>query len=321
MTAVMKAITHMLPEDLQRSNEYRFSRKHINGYIADSVQAKPEYESMVQAGTAKVRTWLSRWLAPFTDQCGSEKHHKSKGNRLTQLQQLDIEQLVRDLITGSAYFQRPDTFVSATAMLAHHLNFDDKRDAIVTVAELCGVLCWTGAFSLYKETNESSMKFQSRLTFPEELTECINRSLYLPPLVCAPEDVTNNFESPYLTHDDCRILGKKNGHMGNLCLDVLNTQIQTALKLDLDFLSNIEEEPTYALDTLEKIQEWSHFKQDSYCVYNMITQQGNKFWLDQKYDKRGRMYAQGYHITTQGSAFKKAMIELDNEELIKGVPS
>jgi hypothetical protein len=315
-----KVVGQLLPEDLQRSNEYRFSRKHINGYIAQAIQDKPEYESMVQKGIILVNDWLDKWTSPFTDQCKSEKHYKHKSSRLQQLVQLDTEQLIRDLLVGSAYFQQRDTFVSATAMLAHHLKLDDKRDAIQTVAELCAVLCWTGAFTLWKESLEDQMMFKSNLLFPNHLMDCINRSMYLPPMVAEPSDITSNFESPYLTHNDCRILGKQNGHMGDLCLDVLNTQNQTTLKLATDFLSTVEEEPTYELDTLEKHREWKQFKYDSYCVYAMIAEQGNKFWLDNKWDKRGRLYSQGYHITTQGTAFKKAMIELNHEELIQGVP-
>jgi DNA-directed RNA polymerase len=44
------------------------------------------------------------------------------------------------------------------------------------------------------------------------------------------------------------------------------------------------------------------------------------FHLTHKVDKRGRIYSQGYHVNTQGAAFKKAMIELAKEELIEGVP-
>lgn len=72
-------------------------------------------------------------------------------------------------------------------------------------------------------------------------------------------------------------------------------------------------------DTIEHKISWDKFKYDSYCLYSTIAKQGNRFWLDQKVDKRGRMYAEGYHITTQGKPFKKAMIELANEEIIEGV--
>jgi hypothetical protein len=313
LNAIAKVVaTHMLPEDVQRSNEFRFSRKHIDGYITEAITTKPQFQAMVVEGEKRVINWISAVLAA--------DGYASKKRRLKELQALNISELVHNLIVGSAYFQIQDTFVSCTAMLARHLDFDDRRDAIVTVAELCAVLCWTGAFTIWKEEVESSMMFKSNLVFPKQLTESIKMSMYLPPMVCKPSEVTTNFESPYLTHNDSRILGKKNGHTGDICLDHLNRQTAVALRLDTDFLSTVEELPTFELDTLEKIQGWSQFKHDSYCTYLMIVQQGNQMWLDHKVDKRGRDYAQGYHITTQGSPFKKAMIELHKEELIEGVP-
>jgi DNA-directed RNA polymerase len=51
-----------------------------------------------------------------------------------------------------------------------------------------------------------------------------------------------------------------------------------------------------------------------------MVQCGNHFYLTHKVDKRGRIYACGYHINTQGTAFKKAQLELVNEEIVTGVP-
>lgn len=299
----------MLPIDLQRTNEQRFSRKFIDLYIKEWLNDNDKYKEMVREGVVRVTEWLKN------------SYYDSKNKRLAQLKSLDLTQLVESLIIGSAYFQRETTFVSATSQLAGVLGFNERREAIQTVAELCAVLCWTGAFTIFKENKHDQMMFQSDLKFPKELEEAINRSMYLPPLVVQPEPLTSNFESPYLTHNDCRILGKKNGHDGNICLDVINRQIQTALTLDTAFLSCVVEEPNHDLDTPLKRKEWEQFKYDSYCVYTLIAKQNNCFFLDYKVDKRGRLYAQGHHISTQGSAFKKAMIELYHQEVIEGVPT
>ena len=138
-------------------------------------------------------------------------------------------------------------------------------------------------------------------------------------MVCEPNELTNNYSSGYLTHNDSLILGKGNHHEGDICLDVLNKQNQTALRLDTDFLSKVEEEPTFTLDTGEKIDMWHQFKVQSYQFYTLIAKQRNHFYLTHKVDKRGRIYAQGYHISSQGSSFKKASIELAKQELVEGI--
>jgi hypothetical protein len=104
-------------------------------------------------------------------------------------------------------------------------------------------------------------------------------------------------------------------------LDTLNIMNKVALQLDTDFLSTVEEEPTFDLGTQDREDTWARFKKQSYHFYNLMATQGNRFYLTHKVDKRGRIYAHGYHINTQGSAFKKAMLELADVELIKGVPA
>ena len=114
------------------------------------------------------------------------------------------------------------------------------------------------------------------------------------------------------------MLGKKNGHDGDLCLDVINKQNAIPLRLDLEFLTTVEEQPSFELDTPEKIQNWSVFKQQSYEIYRLL--KDDPFYLTNRVDKRGRLYAQGYHVSTQATGFKKAMIEFAEPETVEGVP-
>jgi DNA-directed RNA polymerase len=43
---------------------------------------------------------------------------------------------------------------------------------------------------------------------------------------------------------------------------------------------------------------------------------GNEFYLTHRYDKRGRCYAQGYHVNPQGNDWNKAVIELAEKEVV-----
>lgn len=297
----------MLPHDIQLTNEYTYSRKFIDQYIDKEIRDNPDMETKVKNGAWLLEDW------------STQSYYDSKDARLAQLQGMDFEQLVRDLFIGVAYCQTPELFTSISAQLAGRLNFDDKADSILTVAEMLAVLCLTDAFDIIKGAQSDSLVIQSRIPLSHSLTQYVMRSGYLPPMVCAPQEVTSNHESGYLTHNDCLILGKANGHDGDICLDVINKQNQIPLKLDLDFLCTTEEEPTFEIDTPEKAQQWSQFKAESYERYLLMAAQGNHFYLTNKVDKRGRLYAQGYHITTQGTGFKKAMLEFADEEIVEGV--
>ncbi len=185
---------------------------------------------------------------------------------------------------------------------------------------------------------------ESKLYLSEEVLNFIEQSEYLPPMVCEPLELESNYDSGYLTHKESLILGKGNHHDGNICLDVLNLANSVKLKLDTDFLRTVEEEcgteltlegvknkalkkgvvysDDQAAAVLVKLQEqWPAFKATSAKMYMLMHNLGNEFHLTHKVDKRGRIYAQGYHISTQGSSYKKAMIELANEEIVEGVPA
>lgn len=300
---------HMLPADLQETNERRFSRTHINGYIIEHIQQTPSLQEKVAQGVELLSLWLQG------------EYYESKTARLAQLKSLDLHQLVQDIFVGVAYYQRPELFVSVTSQLAARLGFSNHRDAILTTAEITAVLCETDAFDIIKESPQASMMLVSRMALPQALIDAIERSLYIPPMVSKPAEITGNYESPYLTYNDCQILGRGNGHAGDICLDVLNTQNAVELELDVEFLSTVEEVPNHELDSLEKHRQWEQFKNESYALYSLLVKQGNSFWLTHKVDKRGRIYAQGYHVTSQGTAFKKAMLELKNKETVEGVPS
>lgn len=299
----------MLPIDMQELNENTYSRKQIDAKIREEILANPEMVKKINQGIFLIQEWMS------------QDYYPSKNERLKQLKELDLEQVVTDIFIGVSYCQTPELFRSITAQLAGRLGFSDRVAAITTVAELTAILCETDAYDIIKQSREDSLMIQSNIPLSHELVEFILNSAYLPPMVSAPRELKKNYQSGYLTFNDSLILGTGNHHEGDICLDVLNSKNAVALKLDTEFLSTVEEEPTFTLDTSEKRQNWNKFKQDSYHFYHLMVAQGNEFYLTHKVDKRLRIYAQGYHITTQGSPFKKASIELYNEELVEGVPN
>lgn len=294
---------------LQEENEARYSRKHIDGYIREAIADSKDMQAKILQGVALLIAFINA------------KYYASKMVRLAQLKDMDLTELVTDIFVGIAYYQREELFTSVSAQMASRLKFSDKPEAIKTMAEILAVLCATDTFDINKANKMASLVLVSRIPLSDQLIQFINDSAYLPPMVCEPLELVNNYSSGYLSHKDSLILGNQNHHDDDICIDVLNLVNKVTLKLDTQFLSTVEEEPTFELDTPEKILQWTNFKRQSYSFYKLMVDQGNEFYLTHKVDKRGRIYAQGYHITTQGTAFKKAMIELAHEELIEGMPT
>lgn len=299
----------MQAESFQEMIERRYNRKHIDLYIREEIENDPEMREKRKQGVALVEDWMAG------------TYYESKMKRIEQLKSLCLDEMVTDIFVGVAYCQRETLFTSVSAQLASRLKFSDKVDAIKTVAELLAVLCQTDAYDIDKVDKFASLTVISRIPLSQTTLNFIEQSEYLPPMVCPPRKLKSNFSSGYLTHNDSLILGKGNHHDGNICLDVLNKMNQVPLKLCTEFLSTVEEVPTFAIDTPEQQEQWDTFKLQSYRMYSLMVEHDNRFYLTHKVDKRGRIYSSGYHITTQGTAFKKAMIELAEEELVEGVPN
>lgn len=300
---------HMLPEDMQLANERRFARQHIDGYLRDYIKNDPELWPAVLDGVTLLQDWVN-----------TEFSYESKRIRVSALKTMDLNELVLDVIVGSAYCRGPELFTSFTAQMAGKLGFDDKLDSIKTVAEITAVLCDTNLFDLIKNDRFDSWKIESNIELDLRLQEFIKNSCFLPPLVMLPKVLRHNKDTPYLTiGQESRILNKGH-HNEDICLDVINKKNATELCLDVEFLCLVEETPNSPLDSPEKVTAWNDMKVQSYEFYHLMVAQGNKFYLDHKPDKRGRLYAVGYHISTQGSPIKKAMIELAKQEVVTGVP-
>jgi len=317
--------------DLQCEIEQKYAKKHVDARIRQEIEQNPDMAVKIRDGAERLRNWIEG------------TYYDSKMKRLSQLKKLDLERLVHEIFVGIAHFLVPTLYTNAVAQLAGRLGFDDKRDSIVTMGEIVAILCLTDAFDITKDGPQASLKLESRIPLSEECIQYILNTRYLPPMLCEPKELTNNRESGYLTFNDSRILQTGNHHEGNICLDVLNTMNHVALRLDTEFLSTIEEDPNSEF-TVEKAQEsalkegkvlsahealeiveqqkqnWQVFKKQSYQFYSLISKCGNRFHLTHKVDKRGRVYAQGYNINTQGTAFKKSCIEFADQEVVNGVP-
>lgn len=303
------SLTTMLPRDRQLSLEYKYSRNFIDRYIDKEIRENPETEVKVHQGVVLLGEWLG------------QSYYTSKQDRLDQIRHMDLEAIVRQVFIKTAYCQRPEPFTGVTGQLANALNFSDKSDAILTIAEIVAILCNTDIFDITKTPDQPDLSVVSRIPLSDKLITYVTNSRYLPPMVCEPEILTHNKQSAYLTHNDTLILGKSNHHNENISLDVINTQNSIPLSLNKEFLSTVEEDATFDLSDPKKRELWDNYKKQGYELYSMLANQGNKFWLTNKVDKRGRIYTQGYHVSLQGTAFKKASVDLYEKEVVTGVPA
>ena len=73
----------------------------------------------------------------------------------------------------------------------------------------------------------------------------------------------------------------------------------------------------YIKDPARRQRNFEAMREASKIVYKDILEHGNEFYFCWKFDTRGRMYNQGYHVTIQGNEYKKALIDLAEKHIIR----
>lgn len=299
-----------LKSDFQRNLEKHYSKQHVDAALEKFLE--DHYSAVINEAASYFRLWLD----DIKDNCKSP----AKVDRISFLNSFDLYDLALKLLCNACYVTKPQLFTSVTAQGAGILGFSDKSEAIQTVAELYAVLAHTNAIQIYKPDMNASMQMLSNIQLSEELITDMGNTHFVPPMVHPPKELITNSDSPYFTIRDKLILGKGNSHNSCISLDVLNKLNSVQLTLNTQFLSSVEEVPTKEWETPEQQENWDTFKAQSYELYSLVASQyGNKFYLTNSVDKRGRIYARGYHITTQGTSFKKSMVDFSNQEPVTGL--
>lgn len=158
-----------------------------------------------------------------------------------------------------------------------------------------------------------------------DVQEELDRFQFPLPMVVEPMEVKNNKSTGMLTSGGSIIL-RNNHHNDDVCLDhinrmnkirfVINTDTATMVKNKWRNLDKPKEGETKE-DFEKRKKAFEKYDRTAKDVIGLLVKEGNEFHLIHKYDKRGRIYCQGYHVTYQGAPWNKAVIEFADKELIE----
>ena len=296
-------------QEVQAAIEVSCSKKNIKKKILTMIDSSPAILVKIEEGVQAINEWRSK-----------EYSYPAKNKRLEALSEINLEDFVKDVMTVVLPLTKPTLLTNVSGQLANHLGFENKRDGIITAAEILAVLSSADLFDLKKNQKYSSIYLHNRYKAPQSLLEFIHQTKYLPPMVCEPRILTKNSDSAHITVKDHIFLGKEgNYHNGNMCLDNLNRLNRIPFSLNVAMLTQFSETPKKLLKTKETKDNWEKMVRDSYEVYTDLVHKGNKFWIPNKPDTRGRTYSQGYHVSPQGNSFRKSIIQFNKKQLVEGV--
>lgn len=301
----------MLKVDIQLAVENTYSKDKIKKYIMDDLSTLPEITDKCKQAVELITDYMNKTYS-----------YTSKNDRLSHLVNLDLESVVDEIVCAVMGIREYEMYTSIVGKLAPILKFPDLADGVKTIAEILAVVCETDLYDIVPANISpiGVIVIKPNYILDEKVFNYIDNTMYLPPMVSAPQKLTCNTDSAYLTiKRDALILGgRHNQHDGNIRLDSLNKFNSIPLSLDENMLRQYSEEVPDKIVKKEDREQYIRMIKKSYTVYAMLVQAGNEFHLPHKPDKRGRIYSQGYHVSTQGNSFKKAIINLHQEEIIEG---
>lgn len=167
-------------------------------------------------------------------------------------------------------------------------------------------------------------KFILNYSVSTEVQDLLDMYQYPLPMVVPPKRITNNnMGSGYITEKGRIVLnGTSVIDDEDLCLDHINRANNVKLTLNVDVIASPEGNRIKPVRRAgESYPEFEQREKQSKTFYEtsvdvmqgMLTL-GNEFYLTHKYDRRGRCYAMGYHINSQGTDYNKAVLELARKE-------
>jgi hypothetical protein len=295
----------------QRWLEEHHSSIHAAKLVIQGIKDSPLQQKLFEA-----QTMINTWIA-------SPSAHPSIDVLKASIE--DVERAVHVVVKNIAI--EGETSLAALVMQCLSVSKLERRQAIQATAEVIALVSKTGLFSI--EKGEEIWMVYSNIQLPLEVIEHLDQTSYLPPLITKPKVIRKNMDSGYLTYEsESQILGHKtNRHEEWISLDVINTQNQIPLQLCEDFVAVYQEEtPDFLLDdygnprrkweVVKAEVNWHRYKRQVSYFQSLLSGFGNKFYMVTKVDKRGRLYCSGYHLSYQGTSYRKASIELFKEEFI-----
>lgn len=218
-----------------------------------------------------------------------------------------------DLLVQMALHKRT-TLTTLIGCLRHH--FQDSQ--------LTADMIYKAAQADLVDYSTQLRMFVVKFTISADVQEELDKFQFPLPMVTEPMRVNNNRSTGMLTSGGSIIL-RNNHHNDDVCLDhinrvnrirfVINQDTATMVKNKWRNLDKAKEGETK--DDFEKRKRaFEKYDRTAKDVIALLVKEGNEFHLTHKYDKRGRIYCQGYHVTYQGAPWNKAVIEFAEQEYV-----
>jgi hypothetical protein len=201
-----------------------------------------------------------------------------------------------------------------------------KHGSPQEVADLLLLMCEFDYIDFKEgEGGDDKGVFMVKYDVSEDIQAMLDRYQYPLPMIVEPNKILDNFTTGYHTIQGSVVLNGSSYFLDkDMCLDHLDRMNKVPLVLDYAVIESTEgkyikptrKEGENFNDYRKRLKQASVFYNVSIEVMEGISNLSDVMYLTHKYDRRGRCYASGYHVHTQGTDYNKAVIQLKNKEML-----
>ena len=221
-----------------------------------------------------------------------------------------------DLLVQMALHKRADVPTLVGAMRSHFAEAQDVLNMLIHCAKI-DLVTYSTQFKQFIVLHDITQDVQDDL----------DRFQYPLPLIIEPREVRSNKDNGYHYVKEGSLILKNNHHNDDICLDHINRVNKVRFRIDHDTAkmiknswSNLDKpkEGETKEDYEKRVRAFEKYDRTAKDILEYYKELGNEFYLTHKYDKRGRIYCQGYHVSYQGAPWNKAVIEFAEGEVVNG---
>ena len=238
----------------------------------------------------------------------------------------NLHEFITDALTHLSLHRQADAETLVGILTPKWGTPQEVADQLVILAEL-DYMDVIERVSHNVETGKttSTWVFNIKYDVSDDIHEMLNKYQFPLPMLVHPRKLTRNFDTGYLTILNPVILnGSDYFDDVDVCLDHLNRMNHVALEINMEVAHSKEgqfisptREPDEDFKEFQKRQKQAvKFYETTVDVMDTIQSLGGEFHLTHRFDRRGRCYASGYHINSQGDDYRKAMLVLHRKEIL-----
>jgi hypothetical protein len=169
-------------------------------------------------------------------------------------------------------------------------------------------------------------QFVIRYDISADIQADLDRYQFPLPMVVPPRQLRTNEDTGYYTSHSSVIL-RDNHHDEDVCLDYLNQVNKTRFRINQEVAKTIKnrwrnlDKPKpdeEAGEYQKRVRAFEKYDRTTHDVLNHLgLANEGEFYLTHKFDKRGRTYCLGYHVSYMGAPWNKAVIEFADQEIVE----